>query len=302
MRILGTGSATPENVLTNQMLSTMVDTSDEWIIERTGIHTRHIVVDGESALTLARQAAMRALDAACIPTDRIKLVICASVTNELRCPSLACSLQRDLELPEDILAFDINAACSGFIYALITASELLKEDGCALIVGSEVLSRITDYSDRNTCVLFGDGAGAAVIGLCTRPIHWISMAKGDDRALRIDDHIHMDGHFVFKFAVESLVSSIRTVTEKAGLTLADLDLIVCHQANERILASAAKRLGISPERFFLNLAEHGNTSAASVPMALDEVVRTGLVRKGMHVVLAGFGGGLTSGAVAFEWS
>ena len=302
MRILGTGSAAPVNILTNQMLSNMVDTSNEWIVERTGIHTRHIAADNESALTLAHQAARQALDAADVQTDRIKLVICASVTNELRCPSLACNLQRDLGLPEDILAFDINAACSGFIYALITASELLKEGECALIIGSEVLSRITDYRDRNTCVLFGDGAGAAVIGFSTNPIHWTAMAKGDDQKLRIDDYIHMDGQAVFKFAVEALTNGIQTVTEKAGITLADLDLVVCHQANERILASAAKRLGISPDRFFLNLAKYGNTSAASVPMALDEAVRSGQIHKGMRVVLAGFGGGLTSGAVAMEWS
>lgn len=302
MRILGTGSAAPKNVLTNQMLSTMVDTSDEWIVERTGIRTRHIAADDETALTMARDAATRALAAADIPGSRIKLVICASVTNELRCPSLACSLQRDLGLPEEIMAFDINAACSGFIFALITASEFLKADDCALIVGSEVLSRITDYNDRSTCVLFGDGAGAAVIESSDEPLSWITTVKGDDQMLMIDDYIHMDGQAVFKFAVETLTRSIRRVTEKAGLTLAELDLIICHQANQRILASASKRLGVPMDRFFVNLAEHGNTSAASVPIALDEAVRAGLLHKDMRVILAGFGGGLTSGAIAMRWS
>lgn len=302
MRILGTGSATPENVLTNQMLSTMVDTSDEWIVSRTGIHSRFIAAEDDTALTLARQAAQQALDSAGIPAEKIKLVLCATVTHELRCPSLACCLQRDLGLPNDILAFDINAACSGFIYALITASGLLENGQYALVVGSEVLSRLIDYSDRSICVLFGDGAGAAVVAPSDKPFHWVTTAKGDDRSLLIDDRIHMDGQAVFKFAVEALVESIRAVALKAEIALEDLDLLVCHQANERILASAARRLGIPFERFFLNLAEYGNTSAASVPLALNEAVRSGRLQEGMRVILAGFGGGLTAGAIYMEWN
>jgi len=308
MRILGTGSAAPKGVLTNDMLAEMVDTSDEWIRSRTGIKTRFIAKD-ETTLSLAREAAERALEASGVSRERIGLVVCATVSNEQRCPSLACFLQRDLGLREDILAFDLNAACSGFIYGLIVASNLVSEESYALVVGTEVLSALTDYRDRETCILFGDGAGAAVVA--PRPstaasgsagLYWVSEACGNDEPLNITDFIHMDGHAVFKFAVETLIGNIRAVTKKAGLEPSDIDLFVCHQANERIIASAAKRLRVPLERFFMNLAQYGNTSAASVPIALDEAVRAQATKPGNKVVLAGFGGGLTAGAVYLTWS
>ena len=305
LRILGLGSAVPEKVLTNDVLARMVDTSDEWIRTRTGITSRHIAQD-ETTLSLARAAAARALAVSGVEGGRIGVVICATVSSETRCPSLACCLQRDLGLREDLLAFDLNAACSGFIYALITASRLIDEDSYALVVGSEVLSRFIDFTDRGTCVLFGDGAGAAIIAPQTQKeapcVHWVTETKGDDTMLSITDCIRMDGQAVFRFAVETLVRNIRAVVERACLRLEEIDLFVCHQANERIIASAASRLGVPFERFFMNLARYGNTSAASIPLALDEAVSTGALKRGDRVVLAGFGGGLTAGAICLTWS
>jgi 3-oxoacyl-[acyl-carrier-protein] synthase-3 len=305
MRILGTGGAAPSKVLTNAMLSQMVETDDEWIRTRTGICSRRIAVD-ETTLSLASQAAAKALASSGLEPGQIDIVICATLSNDLRCPSVACGLQRELGCREDILAFDLNAACSGFVYALICASKLLSEGKHALVVGSEVLSRLVDFTDRSTCVLFGDGA-AAVVAAPDAPgrerlFTWVSEARGGDRAIRIDDKIHMDGPAVFKFAVEALSKSICGVVASAGLGLADVGLFVCHQANERIIASAAARLGLPLERFFMNLSRFGNTSAASIPLALDEACRQGLLSDGDHLVMAGFGGGLTAGAVCMEWS
>jgi len=325
MRILGTGSARPQGVLTNDMLSQMVDTSDEWIRTRTGIRSRYIadpVSPHETTVALAREAAGRALKASAargVLPSNIGVVICATVTNEIRCPSVACYLQRDLGLPANVLAFDLNAACSGYIYALIVASRFVREDSYALVVGSEVLSRFVDFSERETCILFGDGAGAAVVGpaaaagldkeaadkiadlTALQPFAWGAEASGDDAILKIDDFIHMDGPAVFKFAVEILIKNILAVTARAGVSVGEVAHFICHQANERILALAAKRLGVPLERFFMNLSRYGNTSAASIPLALDEAVRAGLLKPGAPVVLAGFGGGLTAGAICFIW-
>ena len=302
MRILGTGSARPKAVLTNDMLSTMVDTNDEWIRSRTGIRSRYIADDSETTISLALEAAEQALAASGIDRAGIGLVICATCTNELRCPSIACSLQRDMGLPMNILAFDLNAACSGFIYSLIVASHFVSPGSAALIVGTEVLSRFTDFTDRDTCVLFGDGAGAAIVVADDAPLPWVAEAKGDEHILSVDSHIHMDGQAVFKFAVGTLAKNVQDVLAIAQLGVDDVALFICHQANERIIAAAAKRLGVPLERFFMNLSNYGNTSAASVPLALDEAVRTGRLHSGDIVVLAGFGGGLTAGAVCFTWN
>jgi 3-oxoacyl-[acyl-carrier-protein] synthase-3 len=301
MRILGTGSAVPQGVLTNDILASVVDTSDEWITSRTGIHRRRFA-DDETAAALANKAAQAAIRSSGVPADKIAVVVCATLTHDVRCPSLACILQRDLALSNNIIAFDLNAACSGFIYGLIVAHGLLAPGQYALVVGSEVLSRHTDFTDRNTCVLFGDGAGAVVLGATgAGRFEWVARSQGDSEVLRVDEVIHMDGQAVFKFAVDTLVNGIPKVVEKAGVGLDEVELFVCHQANERILASAAKRLGVPFERFFCNLAEYGNTSAASVPLALDEAVRAGLLQTGTKLVLAGFGGGLTAGAIYMEW-
>ncbi|MDR1712809.1 MAG: beta-ketoacyl-ACP synthase 3 [Coriobacteriales bacterium] len=336
LSILATGSAHPRRVLTNDDLAQMVETSDEWIVSRTGIHSRY-VAETETALSLAREAGAQALaaagynavsaagftagsaagsgcatgrDSGCdsgrnsgsgADTDAIKLVLCASITADAAAPSLACYLQRDLGLPSQLLAFDVNAACSGFVYALIAAERLLNEGETALLVGSEVLSHVVDFTDRNTCVLFGDGAGAAVVRKTTGRFEWLARAQGDDVTLSVRDYIRMDGPEVFRFAVEALVSGARQVVEQAGWALADIEHFVCHQANQRIIAAAARRLGLPLERFFVNLARFGNTSAASIPLALDELARSGRLLRGQRLVLAGFGAGLTSGAVCMEY-
>ena len=300
MDILGTGRAVPDNVVTNSMLAEIVDTSDEWIVTRTGIHSRHIAKT-ESTLSLATEAAQKALAAAQVAPCDVDIVICATLTNEQASPSLACLLQRDLGLRENILAFDLNAACSGFIFALITAQGLLQPGQRALVLGAEILSKVTDFTDRSTCVLFGDGAGAALVGPSSKPFYWTTGVRGDTEALTVAPLIKMDGPAVFKFAVEVLVASILKVIAQADVRIDQVDRFVCHQANERILASAAKRLGVPLEKAFMNLATHGNTSAASIPLALDEAVRGGAIQPGNRIVQAGFGSGLTYGAIYFEY-
>jgi 3-oxoacyl-[acyl-carrier-protein] synthase-3 len=286
--------------VSNDDLTRIVDTNDEWIRSRTGICERRIATV-ETTRSLARAAARAALASSAIDPARISLLLCATVTPDQASPSLACFLQRDLGLREQMLAFDLNAACSGFIYALICAQRLLDPEGIALVVGSETLSRRTDFTDRNTCVLFGDGAGAAVLEPAPVPFFWSATACGDDDALSIREHIRMDGQAVFRFATKALAARIREVTEKAGRAVAEIDLFVCHQANRRIITHAARQLAVPLERFFMNLATYGNTSAASVPLALDEAVTGGRLKRGQRVVLVGFGGGLTSGAVYLEY-
>jgi 3-oxoacyl-[acyl-carrier-protein] synthase-3 len=286
--------------MTNKDLEDIVDTSDEWIVSRTGIHSRHIATN-ETTHSLALAAARNALKTAAVDPARVTLVICATVTADQTTPSLACCLQRDLGLPEQLLAFDINAACSGFIYALISAQRLLDSGGMALIVGSETLSRVVDFTDRNTCVLFGDGAGAVVAEPARLPFFWSTTAHGDENMLSIREHIRMDGHAVFRFASRALSERIQEVVKKAGCTPAEVDRFICHQANKRIIANAARQLDVPIKRFYLNLANYGNTSAASVPLALDEAVAEGYLTRGQRVVLAGFGGGLTSGAIYLEY-
>lgn len=309
MRFLGTGSALPKTVLTNAMLSEMVDTSDEWIRTRTGIQERRIVKEesiGFLAFEAAKQACEQARKTSSFSYEDISMLICATASNKDRCPPLACCLQRDLGLRENILAFDLNGACTGFIFALIVAKQFLQKGEHVLLVGSETLSHFVDYTDRSTCVLFGDGAGAALITAdedeLARDFFWVSEVQGNPDILSITDTLRMDGQGVFKFAVEALVRNIKQVVIEAAFSLDDIDLFICHQANERIIKSAAKRLGIPQERFFMNLAKYGNTSAASIPLALDEAVRSGVLKEESKIVLAGFGGGLTAGAVCFTWT
>jgi 3-oxoacyl-[acyl-carrier-protein] synthase-3 len=302
IRILGTGSAVPAQIVTNDDLARIVDTDDEWIVSRTGIHSRRIAIN-ETTRSLASDAARSAIAEAGVDTARINLILCATMTAEQLVPSLACLLQRDLGLRDDLLAFDLNSACSGFIYALIVAQRLLDPDGVALVVGSELLSKVTDFTDRSTCVLFGDGAGAAIVEPAPLPFFWAACAEGNEESLSVARHktIRMDGQAVFRFATEALSRRVKEVVEKAGRSLAEIDRFICHQANKRIIAYTARQLGIPLERFFMNLASYGNTSAASVPLALDEAVRGGQLLRGQRVVFAGFGGGLTSGAIYLEY-
>ena len=321
--ILGTGLAVPGRVLTNAELETMVDTSDEWIVSRTGIRERRIAEEGESSSQFAREAALRALTKAKTAAEEIDLIICATVTPDMAFPATACLLQDRLELSR-IPAFDLSAGCSGFGYALTVAESMLRGGPFrkALVVGVDLLSRITDYADRSTCVLFGDGAGAAVLGEVPEGYGILAAELGADgaggSALQMpaggslkpaslatvenrEHYIKMQGRDVFKFAVRIMEESARRVTSQAGLTLEDVHWVVPHQANVRIIRAAAERLGIPEERFFVNVDRYGNTSAASIGLALDELARSGELRHGDYLVLVGFGAGLTWSALLVRW-
>lgn len=303
MKIYATGSCVPPRRLTNDELSRMVDTNDQWIVERTGIRCRHI--GGEGCFALAEQAARAALEQGGIDPARIGLVLVATFTPDRATPAAAALLQSRLGLPQDTLAFDINAACTGFLYALMTAERLLAAmpGRLALLVGAEAVSRTVDYTDRGTCILFGDGAGAAVVGLDGRPSAWDFGTRGNDTALYTDEQnkLRMKGGEVYQFAVRTVPPSIRSALGRAGWQADALDHILCHQANHRIIEAVARHLGQPLAKFYENLAEYGNTSAASIPLALDEMNRGGMLQAGQKIALAGFGSGLSWGAYLFEW-
>ena len=309
-RILDTGRCLPERVVTNEELSRTVDTSDQWVFSRTGIHSRHFCT-AETGLDLAASAARWAMDRAGMTAADIGVCIAATFTPDHASPSTACLLQRELELGEDTVCFDLNAACAGFLYGLKTAHALLEDAPrpCALVVGAEVISRVMDMTDRNTCVLFGDGAGAAVVRRDEgRSWHTVFGSRGDPASIRVQgpgpvpSAIHMDGKAVFRFAVEVVERSIRQLLAAEGLeSVNDLDLVVCHQANARIIDFVAKRLKAREGLFFKNMDRYGNTSAASIPIALDELVEQGRLRPGMRIVTVGFGGGLTWAGALLRW-
>ena len=305
--ILATGRCLPERVVTNEDLSRTVDTSDEWVFSRTGIHQRHFCTS-ETGLDLAASAARQAMDRAGVTAADIGVCLVGTFTPDHASPSTACLLQRELRLEEDTLCFDLNA---GFLYGLKTAHALLCDAPrpCALVVGAEVISRVMDHTDRNTCVLFGDGAGAAVIRRDEdRSWHTVFGTRGDPDSIRVQgpgpvpSAIHMDGRAVFRFAVEVVEQSIRQLLEREGLaSVNDLDLVVCHQANARIIDFVAKRLGAREGLFYKNMDRYGNTSAASIPIALDELTEAGALRPGMRIVTVGFGGGLTWAGALLRW-
>ncbi len=319
---LGTGSCLPDNEVTNFDLEKIVDTNDEWIRTRTGISARRIADDQTATSDLAYGAALKAMEAAGITAEELDMIIVATITPDNSFPSTACTLQDKLGAA-NASAFDISAACSGFVYATTIAKQFV-ESGAAkniLVVGAETMSKILDFTDRNTCVLFGDGAGAAIIG----PVEnggivamelgakgsggkFLSQPAGGSRMPAtqetIDKRLHyiqMDGSEVFKFAVRIMASSSINVIEKAGWAIEDLDYLVPHQANIRIINSAGKKLKLPMDRVHVNLDKYGNTSAGSVPIALDEAVRSGKIKRGDKVVLVAFGGGLTWGALAVEY-
>ncbi|MEO4029486.1 beta-ketoacyl-ACP synthase III [Chromobacterium vaccinii] len=311
-RILGTGSFLPSQVLTNAQLAKRVETSDEWIVSRTGIRARHIADEGHKTSDLALRAAEAAIASAGIDKGEIDLIIVATTTPDMIFPSTACILQEKLGLP-GVPAFDVQAVCAGFAYALATANAYIKSGMSkkALVIGAEIMSRVLDWDDRRTCVLFGDGAGAVVLGASDEPgiLHAKLAADGRYQGLlntpaqisggKIQGmpYLHMDGPAVFKFAVKSL-SEIATATlAEAGVDKADLDWLVPHQANLRIIESTAKHLGLPMEKVVVTLPEQGNTSAASIPLALDVAVRDGRIRRGQTVMLEGIGGGFAWGAV-----
>jgi 3-oxoacyl-[acyl-carrier-protein] synthase-3 len=315
-RITGTGSYLPQKVLTNRELEGLVDTSDEWIHTRTGIRQRHIAAEHEKASDLAVIASGRALESAQLRAEDVDLVIVATTTPDMVFPSTACLMQAKLGIRQ-CAAFDLQAVCSGFVYALATADQFIKSGQYrnALVVGSEVYSRILDWKDRGTCVLFGDGAGAVVLSRSDAPGILASRLHADGRYADIlsvpgsvdrgevagRPLLQMEGNTVFKFAVKVLGEVAEETLAAGGVTKAQLDWLIPHQANIRIIQATAKKLGMSMERVVTTVERHANTSAASVPLALDEAIRDGRIRAGHHVLLEGVGGGFTWGAVLVRW-
>ena len=315
-RIVGTGSYLPEKILTNRDLELAVDTTDEWIQTRTGIRQRHIAADGEKTSDLALRASRSALDAAGITAADLDLIVVATTTPDVVFPSTACFLQAKLGA-HNCPAFDVQAVCSGFVYGLSTADQFLRSGQYrnALVVGAEIYSRILDWSDRATCVLFGDGAGAVVLrrdsapGILSSHLHadgayanllsvpgTVCGGKVTGRPL-----LQMDGGGVFKFAVKALDDLVEEALAANGMQKSDIDWLVPHQANIRIIQASAKKLGLSMEKVVVTVDRHANTSAASIPLALDEAARDGRIRAGQHVLLEAVGGGFTWGAVLVKW-
>lgn len=310
-QLLATGGALPGRTVTNDDLSRMVDTSDDWITTRTGIRTRHWCTEGENAATLAIAAAKQALQRSGLAPADIACCVCATLSAPDATPSVACQVQAALGLPETCPALDINAACSGFLYGTAVARGLLATLGgqYALVIGCEALSRLMDPADRSTCVLFGDGAGAAIFELAADPTPFAVMlgARGDaaihaggpSRAGSAP--ITMDGRAVFRFAVDALPKCLHAVLDETQLTLDDLSWVVCHQANSRIIDHCVKALQADPAKFYKNMDRHGNTSAASIPVALNELAESGQLQPGQLLACIGFGGGLTWGGAIFQY-
>ncbi len=318
-RIAGTGSYLPEKILTNADLEKMVDTSDTWIRERTGIEQRHIAAEGQTTCDLAEQATLKALETAGLDASVIDLIIVATTTPDKTFPSTACLLQQRLAI-HGCPAFDIQAVCSGFVYALSVADQFIKTGmaKCVLVVGAETLSRITNWSDRNTCVLFGDGAGAVLlqaseqVGILSTHIHadgqyedLLHVPSGTSKLPTtgsIEERtMNMKGNEVFKVAVNTLSRIAKETLEANGLQKEDIDWLVPHQANLRIIKGTAKKLKLSPDQTVITVHKHANTSSASVPMALDEAIRDGRIQRGHMLLLEAFGGGFTWGSALIRY-
>ncbi|HLA74445.1 MAG TPA: beta-ketoacyl-ACP synthase III [Gammaproteobacteria bacterium] len=318
-RISGTGGYLPGKVLSNADLEKMVDTTDEWITERTGIRKRHIAAPGETTCDLAEAAARQAIEAAQIDTAAIDLIIVATTTPDRIFPSTACLLQQRLGI-QGCAAFDVQAVCTGFIYALSIADKFIRTGSakCALVVGAETLSRITDWTDRNTCVLFGDGAGAVIIeanaepGILSTHLHAdgqyqdllmvpVGVSQGYDALQNGESQIKMLGNEVFKIAVNTLDRIVDETLEANQLDRSDVDWLIPHQANIRIIAATAKKLKLPMERVVVTVADHGNTSAASVPLALNVAVRDGRIKRGDTLLLEAFGSGFTWGSALLKY-
>jgi 3-oxoacyl-[acyl-carrier-protein] synthase-3 len=318
-RIRGTGSYLPAKVLTNADLVKMVDTTEEWIVERTGIRERHIAADNETTCDLAVQAARRAIEAAGISNRDIDLIIVATTTPDRIFPSTACLLQDRLDI-HGCAAFDVQAVCTGFVYALGIADKFVRSGSSkhALVVGAETLSRIVDWNDRGTCVLFGDGAGAVVISADTEPgiinshLHAdgqykelltvpAGVSQGFDKVRSNNAFVQMQGNEVFKVAVNTLGRIVDETLEKNNLKKSDITWLVPHQANHRIIAATARKLDMSMDHVVVTVDRHGNTSAASIPLAFDEAVRDGRIQRGDTLLMEAFGGGFTWGSVLLNY-
>lgn len=315
-KIQGTGSYLPERIVTNHDLAERIDTSDEWIVERTGIRQRHLAADNETTSDLAAAAARRAIEAAGIDADAIDLIIVATTTPDLVFPSTACLLQNKLGITNGCAAFDVQAVCSGFVYALSTADNFIRagQARCALVVGAETLSRITDWTDRSNCILWGDGAGAVILtanetsGVIATHLHADGryrdllrvnggVSAGTDGALAMK----MEGNAVFKMAVKTLDAIVDETLIANGMQKSDVTWLVPHQANIRIIQATAKKLGMSMDNVVVTVDRHANTSAASIPLALDTAVRDGRIKQGDVVLMEAFGGGFTWGSILLKW-
>lgn len=322
--IVGTGSYVPENVITNLDLEKMVDTNDEWITSRTGISERHIAPKDMPVSELCYQAGLRALEDAQIAPEEVNLVIVATMTPDYAFPATAC-LVADRLGARNAAAFDLEAACTGFIFAVATASQFVVTGmyKTVLVIGGETMSKIVNWEDRSTCILFGDGAGAAVLQPVKEGFGFLSFELGSDGSggkllsqpaggsqcpaslETVEKKLHtlqMEGREIYKFAVRIMGDVSARVLEKAGIMIDDVDLLVPHQANTRIVNAAVKRLGISPDKVVINLDKYGNMSAASIPVALDEAVKEGRITEGVIIVMVGFGAGLTWGACVLRWT
>ena len=305
-KIIGTGSYLPAKVLTNYDLEKMVDTSHDWIVTRSGISERHFAADGEMTSDLALQASRKAIEAAGIKADEIDLIIVATTSPDMAFPSTACILQDKLGIRNGCPAFDMQAVCGGFVFALNTADMYIRggQAKTVLVVGAEVLSRMLDWNDRTTCVLFGDGAGAVVLRASDEPGIVASKLHADGihrNMLKADPKIVMDGKAVFKFAVNMLSEVVEEVLEEQKMAGTDIDWMVPHQANIRIIEATAKKLGLEMDSVVTTVAQHGNTSAASIPLALDMAVRDGRIKPGQNILMEAIGGGFTWGAVLIKW-
>lgn len=313
-RIAGTGSYLPERILTNAELERTIDTTDEWIFTRTGIRERHIIAEGQYTSDMALEASKKAIEAANIDIQSIDLIVLATTTPDRTFPSTACLLQQKLGII-NCPAFDLQAVCSGFVYALATADNFIKAGAakCALVVGAEAMSRITDWTDRSNCILWGDGAGAVILkasdeqGILSTHLHangnyadMLTVPQGVSNQAG-SKTILMEGNAVFKMAVNTLDAIVDETLVANGLEKSDVDWLVPHQANIRILQSTAKKLGMSMDRVVTTVDKHGNTSAASIPLALDVAVRDGRIKRGETILMEAFGGGFTWGSVLMKY-
>jgi 3-oxoacyl-[acyl-carrier-protein] synthase-3 len=315
-RIKGIGSYIPEKILTNADLEALVETSDEWIMKRVGVRERHIIGNGtDNTSTMSVEAAKRAIEMAGIDPQTIDMIIVGTSTAQYYFPSTACLVQKHLNIKSDIPAFDVNAACAGFVYGLSIANQFIRSGAIktALVIGAEALTKLVDWKDRSTCILFGDGAGAVVLQADQEPgiLNTILHCNGHysdlitasnpiwDRDASM--HLQMRGNEVFKVAVTKLGEIVEEIVEKSGMKKSDIDWLIPHQANMRIIAATAKRLDLPLERVILTIEHHGNTSAASIPLALDHAIRSGKIKKGETLLLEAFGAGLAWGAALLKY-